>query len=138
LWRCAIAGSIPVEWIIWQIMLQIRSIIWTWPCGEEEWKSASRRRNTSVPTLLTAWLMFHVSHLLWTPPPGPISSAILNSAVFQADRQWWKAVALRAKNVRLIWSINDESYIPICHMPLKYVWWIRSTISVAANRNLHF
>jgi len=45
------------------------------------------------------------------------SGGTLNSPVFQADRQWWMAVAVRAMNVGLILSINDLSFIPICRMP---------------------
>jgi hypothetical protein len=37
--------------------------------------------------------------------------------VFQGDRQWWMAVAVRSMNVGLILSINDQSCIPICRMP---------------------
>jgi hypothetical protein len=36
---------------------------------------------------------------------------------FQADTQWWMAVAVRAMNVWLILSINDLSFIPIWRMP---------------------
>jgi len=48
------------------------------------------------------------------------------------------ANVVRAINVGLILTINDLSFIPMGHMSWKYVQWIRSTISVAANLNLHF
>jgi len=61
--------------------------------------------------------MFLVSHLSCVLPPGPNADGTLNSAVFQADRQRWMAVAVRAMNVRLILSLNDLSFIPIGRMP---------------------
>jgi len=137
LWGCAIAGSVPVEWILRRIILRILFIFLAGTSRKEEWKSASRRHNTSVHAFSTAWLMFLVSHLRCAPPPGPNSGRTLNSLVVQADRQWWMAIVVRVMNVGLIISINDPSFIPICCMPLKYIWWIRSTISVAAHRNMH-
>jgi len=64
-------------------------------------------------------------------------TATVNWPGFQADRQWWMAIAVRAITVGFILSIHDLSFIPICCTPQKYVWWITSTISVAANQNLH-
>jgi len=114
---CPIARSVPVEWMFQRIMLQILSISLAWAYCEEEWKSSLRRRNTSVHALLTTWLMFPVLHLHCAPPPGPNSGGTLNSPVVQANRQCWMAIKVRAMNVRLILSINDLSFIPICCMP---------------------
>ena len=114
---CAIAGFVPVEWILLQIKLRRLSISMTWISCEGEWKSASRWRKTSVDETLTAWLMFLVSLLVYAPPPGPNSGHTLNWSVEQADGQWWMVVAVRPMNVSLILSINDLPFIPICHMP---------------------
>jgi len=117
LWGCVIAGSVPVEWILRWIMLEILPVILPCTSGEEEQKFVSGRPNPSVHTLVTARWIFLASHLCCTPPAWPNSGRTLNSAVCQADRQWWKAVMVRAMNIRLIFSINDLSVIPICHMP---------------------
>jgi hypothetical protein len=48
--------------------------------------------------------------------PASVAATMLLGRL-KADRQWWMAVAVRAMNVRLIISINDLSFIPICRMP---------------------
>jgi len=60
--------------------------------------------------------MFVVSQLHFAPPPGPTSVGTLKSAVSQANTQSWMAIVVRAMNVVLIVSINDLSFIAICHM----------------------
>jgi len=102
------------------------------------------RTKIHVETLkyIQAWIIHrvisvHLLHLLCAPPPGRHSGGTPNSAVFQANRRWWMVVEVRAMNVGVISSIKDLSFIPMCRMPWKYVRWIISTISVAANRNLH-
>jgi len=117
LWGCAIAESIPVEWILRQIMLLILSIFLAWTSGKEQWKSSLGWWNTSVHALVTAWWIILVSHLRCAPPPGPNLGGTLNWAVVKAGRQWWMAVVVRAMNVGLIESINDLS---IFHSHLSY------------------
>jgi len=137
-WGCAIAGCIPVEWILQQIMEWILTMFLARTPGNAELTYVLRLRNTSVHTLLTVSSMFLVSHLLCALPPGSNSGGALNLPVFQANSQWWMAIMVRAMNVGLVESINNVSCRQICCTPWKYVQWIRSTISVAANRNLHF
>jgi len=115
-WDYAIVVSVPVEWILRQILLWILTIFLAWTSGKEERKSVSRRQNQSVHALSTVWLMFLVSHLRCATPPGPNSGGTLKSPVFQADGQWWIALAVRAINVELILSIHDQSLIPMCHV----------------------
>ena len=117
LWGCAIAGSVPVEWIVQRIMLRLLCIFLAWTTGEEKWKSMSRWQNTSVQALFTAWLKCLVSHWCCAPPPGPNSGGSVSIPVSQADRQWWMAIAVRAMHPGLIVSINDVSLIPNCCMP---------------------
>jgi len=61
--------------------------------------------------------MFLVSHLRCAAPPGPNSTGTPKSPGFHANRQWWMPDGVRAMNVGSILSINDQSFIPICHMP---------------------
>jgi len=117
LWHCVIAGSVPVRWMLRQIMVWILSIFLAWTSGKEERKSALRPRNTSRHVLLTMWLLVLVSQLDCAPLPGPHPGRTLNLPVFKADRLWWMALVARAMNVRFILSIIDQSFIRICHMP---------------------
>ena len=137
MWGCAITGSVPVEWILQRIMLRILAIILAWTSGEEDWISAPRWQNTSGNALLTTWSRFVVSHLHCAQPLWPNSVWTLNWPQVQGDWQWRMAVAVRVMNVRLMFSINDVSFVPICCMPQKCIRWIWSTISVTANRNLN-
>jgi hypothetical protein len=61
-----------------------------------------RWQDTLLHAVLTTWLMFVVSDLRCAPPPGPHSAGTLNLPVFQANTQWWMAVAVSAMNVGLI------------------------------------
>jgi len=117
LWGCAITGSIPVEWILWRIELLILFIIFVSTFGEKKQKCSLRQRHPSVPAVLTAWLMLLVSHICCAPPAVPHSSGTLNSQVFKADRQSYMEVASCAITIRLILSLNDLSYVPICRLP---------------------
>ena len=71
LWGCAIAGLIPVEWIIWQIMLRILSICLAWICGNEEQISVSGWQNTCLHAVLPAESKFLVLHLHCAQPLRP-------------------------------------------------------------------
>jgi len=135
---CTITSSIPVESILWWIMLQILSIWLTWISGEEERIYASRRRYTSVHAFLTKWLMVLVLHLHFAPPSGPVFSVTANLPGLRADRDQMMGVLVRLMNIQLISSITDPSLIPIRHIPQKYVQSITSTISVTGNGYLYF
>jgi len=71
LWGCAITVSIPVEWLLLWIILQILSIFLAWSAAEKEWQSALKQWNTSVHVLSTPRLIFVVSQLCWALPRAP-------------------------------------------------------------------
>jgi hypothetical protein len=116
-WGCVIAGSVPVQCILWRIMLRILYIFLAWTSGKEEIQYAWRQGNTSVHALLTAGLMFLVSHSHCTSLPEPNSGGTLTTHVFLADRQWVMAIAVRAMTDGVIFSMNDLSLIRIGRMP---------------------
>jgi len=116
LWGCAITGSVPVEWILQQIMVHIFCIYLAWTFGDDNSSSTLTQQYLSVHASLSAWLMFLVSHLHCAKPPGPTYGRTIKWLACQADRQWWIAVALCAINVGLFFSINDRLFIHTCHM----------------------
>jgi hypothetical protein len=97
----------------------------------------------------------HRLKIVWCPFILTISNQPLNAALASGMPPYWATATSQCQNQNIIWiyrwscwviswqpaefrlelilSINDISFFPICLMPLKYVWWIRSTISVAAN-----
>ena len=86
LWGCAIARSVPVEWILWRIMLPILSIFLAWTCGKEERKSGSRWWKYICACSINR--VINVSCIVFTcaPTPAPTSGGTRNSPVFKADR----------------------------------------------------